>query len=280
MTTVFIPCGGLGNLLFQHHAAYAFAKDHNLSLAAPGYYPEWRPQLYTYSKLFKHMKILGNEKYSQKHAHFDFDPDYFRASAAVDLSGEFMLYKEPSFKYSPIPDSARVLQGYFQSWKYFDKYRTEIRDLLRQNENDLWLKQKSKFQGGICVHIRWGGDGLSDKYNNVIPILTENYYSKAMKNFEGCKFLVFCEEPELVKNLDIWKDKNVEIINESDPLATLFLMSCCDHFIIASSTLSLMAYYMRDQDAATITAPGNWFNTKVVDFDINDLVDKGTIIYS
>ena len=280
MSLSFVPCGGLGNLIFQHNAAYAFAKERGLKLCAPGYYPEWRPQLHVYSNLFKHVNILGNASYSQKHPQFNLDPDYFRAAAAADLSGEFRLYKEPSFTYSPIPDGARILQGYFQSWKYFDKFRIEIRDLFRKNENDLWMNQKSKFKGGICVHIRWGGDGLTEKVKNVSPPVPEAYYEKAMNKFKGSKFLVFCEEPDLVRDLDIWNGRDVEIVNEPNPLATLFLMSCCDHFIIANSTLSLAAYYMRDQDSATITAPGNWFNSNVVDYDINDLIDNGTIIDS
>lgn len=272
MSLAFVPCGGLGNLLFQHNAAYALAKESGLELSAPGYYPEWRPQLHEYSNLFKHVNILGTKLDSVKHPQFDLDPDYFRLQIAIRLSGQNAVYKEPCFKYAPIPKYARIIQGYFQSWKYFDKYRTEIRDLLKNNELELWEKQKAKFNGGVCVHIRWGGDGSYPHLFGIYPQCTVDYYRQAMDKFKGSKFLVFCEEPHLVKDLDIWEGKDVEIIDEPHPLATLFLMSCCDHFIIANSSLSLMAYYLREVDDATVTAPTQWFGAKGPEFDIHDLV--------
>jgi hypothetical protein len=85
-----------------------------------------------------------------------------------------------------------------------------------------------------------------------------------MKLFPNNKFLLFCEEP--VDDIT-----GVEIINEPDPLKTLFLMSLCDGFIIANSSLSLMAYYMREQEGAHLVAPKKWFGPNV-QFDINEII--------
>jgi hypothetical protein len=262
---VIVPCGGLGNLLFQHHAAWVHAKENGQELAALGWYPDthiWRKKFGEYS-LFKHVKILGDSD-SPYHEKWPGSPSQLRYVS--QLSGEMAVWNEPGHKYTPIPSCARILNGYFQSWRYFDKYRIELRTLLRSNEPDIWAEQKARFSGGICVHVR-RGDYL--QYQNVHPICSNEYYINSMKLFPNNKFLLFCENPDDVKDL---AGPNTEVVDEPDPLKTLFLMALCDHFIIANSSLSLMAYYMREQEDAKIISPSRWFGPGGPDFDINDIV--------
>lgn len=273
---VFIPSDGFGNIMFQHHAAYSYAKDNGLDLYAVGYYYDVRPKFYEYSKLFKHVKFLGDESCLEPTQEYFQDPQRWRIMNAHKLSGETAVYLDPKFTYTPIPNGARILSGYFQSWKYFDKFRHEIRDLLKTNESELWEKQKAKFHGGICVHVRWGGDGKDRPA--IHPITSIEYYAKALSLFPGAKFLVFCEEPGLIKDWSVWTGRDVEFVDEPGALATSFLMSCCDHFILANSSLSLNAYYLRDQEAATVVAPSDWFGPSGPRFSMNDIIDKGTII--
>jgi len=135
---VIVPCGGLGNLLFQHAAAWSFAREQGQELGAIGWYPH--PNIPDYplykkfgefSDLFKHVKMVSEARGAE--------------------------WSEPRFTYIQIPRDARVLNGYYQSWKYFDKYRIELRDLLRSNVPELWADQKTRFSGGVCVHVRWAG---------------------------------------------------------------------------------------------------------------------------
>jgi len=271
---VIVPCGGLGNLLFQHAAGWAHAKEQCQELAALGWYPDtWmdRPRFGQYSKLFQHVKILGDGS-APYHEQWPGSPSQLQYVS--QLSGERAVWSEQGMRYKPIREDARILTGYFQSWKYFDKYRLEIRDILRANESDIFTDQKYRFSGGVCVHVRWGGDGLS-KFTVSQPSCTKEYYHEAMKLFPNNKFLLFCEEPDLVKD---FAGPNVEIIHEPDPLKTLFLMSLCDHFIIANSTLSLMAYYMREHEDARLVAPKNWYKPGGHDYDISDILKGGTLL--
>ena len=277
MSLVFTPSDGLGNLLFQHHAAYTFAKKQGLDLCAMGYYYDVRPKFGEYKKLFAHVKILGDEKTAEKTADYAQDPTRARINNVIRLGVDpRTLYMEQGHQYFPIPAGARILSGYFQSWKYFDEFRTEIRDLLRSNESELWSRQKSKFHGGICVHVRRGGDAAGRP--EIHPLTSPSYYDRAMALFPGAKFLVFCEEPALIKDWPIWSGRNVEFVDEPGALATMFLMSCCDHFILANSSLSLNAYYLRDQETATVVAPSDWFGPAGPKLNIHDMIDKGTII--
>lgn len=276
MSLIFVPSDGLGNLLFQHHAAYAFARKNGLKLRAPGWYYDVRPKFGEYSELFKHVEILGDPRDAIAGPDYFQDPTRWRIRNAVRF-GPGPVYLEPGHTYAPIPSEARVIAGYFQSWKYFSEFRTEIRDLLRSNVKDLWERQKARYKGGVCVHVRWGGDGLDRPH--IHPITSKEYYKKALALFPGHKFLVFCEDPGIVKQWDdVWAGHDVEFVDEPGALETLFLMSCCEHFIIANSSLSLNAYYLRENETARIVAPSDWFGPAGAKFDMNDLIDNGTII--
>jgi hypothetical protein len=252
MAVIFKPDGGLGNILFMHNAVYAFAKDHGLELCAVGNYatPDIRPAISQYKTLFKHVTLV------------DHQPP--------------VNYREPSFTYSPIPPWARSISGFFQSYKYFQKYQWEIRDLLRSNEADLWSEKLAKFQvladgrKTVCVHIRRTDYVGSQNH----PVLDEKYYSDAVKNFPDHRFIIFSDEIEEVKKWEVWNGLDACFVDdEPDPLPTLFLMSCCANFIIANSTLSLMGYYMRENKNARIIHPTTWFNPCGPAFNISDLID-------
>ena len=299
MTLVFVPTDGLGNLLFQHNAAYSFAKENNLELCAPGWYYDRFPKFGEYAKLFKHVKILGEESDGggrsgfnggtsaphmfQPPAEFSMDPERWRIMNALQYSPTSPVYVERGHAYSPIPKEARVISGYFQSWKYFDKFRTEIRDLLFTNESDIHHIKKEKYttlSGGkpsVCVHIRRGDYA---KYPTIHPMCNEEYYRTSINKFTGeYKFLVFAENIEDIRNWDVWTDRDVHFVDD-EPMAldTLFLMALCDNFIIANSSLSLMAYYMRRAEEAQLIAPAAWFGSNGPHYKIDDIVDKGMIL--
>jgi hypothetical protein len=120
------------------------------------------------------------------------------------------------------------------------------------------------------MHVR-RGDYL--RLQDTHPVCPTEYYTEAMKLFPNNKFLLFCEEP-----VDDITGDSIEIIHEPDPLKTLFLMSLCDHFIIANSSMSLMAYYMREHEDAKLVAPKTWIHSTGPEHDINDIVKSGILL--
>jgi len=251
----FFPTGGLGNLLFCHNAAFAFAKEQNLNLKAAvnDGLPE-RPSISVYrDSIFKHLDMV----------------------TSVDCSKN--LYIEPEFTYREIPSNARVLQGYFQSYKYTEKYQDEITDLLKSNCQEIISKMKTVYgyisQGleTICVHVRRGDYLALSDYHTV---LDEEYYVAGLSEFDTSDkmVLVFSENPKEIEHWKVWQLPNVHFVHVPDPLETLWLMSMCTHFIIANSSLSLQAYYMRENKSAQIEYPNNWFGPSGPKFDMNDLI--------
>jgi hypothetical protein len=262
MTCVIRTGGGLGNLMFEYCALYSFSKKRNLDMGAlvETGHPVERPGFFHYSQLFRNVKKITN-------------PDTTN------------YYEQKVFTYSPIPDNATYIYGNFQSWKYFIGYETEIRDTLRLNDAETFEKCKTEYETmadgkkTICCHIR-RGDLL---YNSpeFLPLVHEDYYAKALARYsEDYKILVFSDNIEMVNYWNVWKTRDVVFVkgNVYDPVSAFFTMSMCNHFIIANSTLSLTAYYLREHLDAELTAPMRWFGVDGPVFKILDIVPENAFL--
>ena len=254
-----IPQGGLGNLILQHNAAYAFARETNQSVCivkTTRNIPD-RPDCTFYATLFRHVTFTDQI--------------------------EHPVYREPRFMYDPIPSSVKTLDGYFQSWKYFAKYETELRDLFVSNERETYESMKQKYhvlsQGKptTCVHIRRG-----DYLNNptIHQLVNESFFAHTI-NRSRC-LLVFSDSLDMIRDWDLWKlCEDVHFVEDvPGALETLFLMSLCDDFIISNSTLSLCAYFMRAHRDAQLTVHATWFGPDGPTYRIEDIVPPGTNIVS
>jgi hypothetical protein len=275
--------GGLGNLLFQHNVLYAFGKKFNCTTYIfKDYYEPTRPHITTYNKLFKHINYI-----SQK------DTD------ELISKNTFIEYNEDEYIYNdiePIISNCKVslIKGYFQSYKYFEPYIYEINTLLKNNEIETYNEMKTKYDNikntqptsleTVCCHIR-RGDYLN--CGNYYIILPEKYYENALENFKNTdttqyKIFVFAEDVNEIRDWNIWKKYNVHFIDDiPEPLPTVFLMSMCDHFIIANSSLSINGYYLNDKfldDTQKIIAPSKWFGVDGPKYNMYDLVPSNAIL--
>lgn len=250
--------GGLGNLLFYHHVAYALSKKYGVQMYMNcEYFDEKRPNIRVYDKLFQHVKFIDRS----------FQP-------------QGTLYSEPDFFWNDIPytDGTLFLRGYFQSYRYFWDFIHDIVNQFTQNLGETFMlnEYNELAQGNrcVCVHVR-RTDYLNDP--DIHTNLTEDYYVEALKRFPDHRVLVFSDDIESIRHWDVWKSRNVHFVDEPDPLRTLWLMYRCDAFIIANSSLSLNAYLfakgVRDTPGV---APVHWFGPKGPRFKIEDIVPPGT----
>jgi len=253
MSITYFPTGGIGNLIFCHNAAYSFAKENDLQLKAlinesvPN-----RPSITAYREtIFQHLDMVDEVDYSN-------------------------VYDEPEFTFKEIHPDARILRGYFQSYKYTGEYQDDITKLFRSNCAEIVSKIGSVYKNisqgfeTIMVHVRRGDYISKSEYHTVLP---EEYYETALNKFDTSKqmVLVFSEEP--VDHWKVWEElSSVHFVDIPDPLETLWLMTMCTHFIIANSSLSLQAYYMRENKNAQLVYPTQWFGPLGPKFDMNDLI--------
>jgi Glycosyl transferase family 11 len=179
------------------------------------------------------------------------------------------------------------LNGYWQSWRYFEKSNQLIIDdlsrLVPVNDlNESMLQKIRNTTNAICVHVRRGDyvcDRKTSEYHGFCDLL---YYDEAYKrlgfNADECSVFVFSDEIEWVKkNLNFPCPVNCVDINDSNSVhQDLMLMMACNHFIIANSSLSWWAAWLGADRNKRIIAPIKWFADNKINTE--DLIPSGWML--
>jgi len=149
-----------------------------------------------------------------------------------------------------------ILEGYFQSFYYFENIRDFVFETVLKNQSDELLnKVNSKYQELktlypnkqlIMIHCR-KGDYNNKLHNNYYPILSKEYYDKALSYFnqDECAFIIFSDEIETTKK-EFINLKYKEFITLEEDYIEFLLMTKLDGAIIANSTFSLWSAYLMD----------------------------------
>ena len=193
------------------------------------------------------------------------------------------VYQEGDFKFNPQVLSLGPntdLYGYFQSEKYFEKYRNEILEIFtfkqkHKDEARNFLSEKvlplSSDKNIISLHVRRGDYTL---YPNHHPTCSDEYYQSAISKFDlkNSIFLVFSDDIE-------WCKKKFEgesfIFSDTDnPYLDLAIMSLCDHHIIANSSFSWWGAWLNKSENKKVIAPSRWFGP-ALNKDTSDIYCKG-----
>ena len=144
--------------------------------------------------------------------------------------------------------------GFGQSERYFSDAEDVIKNDLKitppTDEYNQKMAEKIKSSEAIALHVRWFDRDDSESNNNI----SIDYYSKAIKEILNVTnqphFFVFSD------NLDATQDKLEGIMsclnktyvshNESEVMAyaDMWLMTLCNHFVIANSTFGWWAAWL------------------------------------
>jgi hypothetical protein len=185
----------------------------------------------------------------------------------------------------------QMLDGYFQSYKYFDEYYDTINRMLRLDAlkvvlTNKYLKLINEDQS-ISMHFRRGDYKFLPKY---YVLLNVDYYKAALARVLEAnpddnlkKVLYFCEDQDLEDVdkmiLDIKDEFPTILFIRADPLLEdweqLILMSLCRHNIIANSTFSWWGAYLNTSREKTVIYPSTWFGSSLQQtHDVKDLFLK------
>jgi hypothetical protein len=161
------------------------------------------------------------------------------------------------------------LNGYLQSFLYFDEYYNDICEKLSPDEDSL-LHIKNKYRHlfdknvlNISCHIRvnWG---CNIKYDEDYKYCNDaiDYVIKHNKiEHKSIIINIFSDDIELVKqkfNLK-YKQDNITIIYFQDnfDFIDLWCMSLCNHNILSNSTLSWWGAYLNQSHTKIVTYPND-----------------------
>jgi hypothetical protein len=154
---------------------------------------------------------------------------------------------------------ARVLFGYFQCYQYFSEFRNELLELFSLNDDieqeiQAFMSERRRRVGRlVMVHVR-REDSLV-KGNNWTGLLSSSYFNIARESL-GAKteqLVVFSDDPAWCRAQYEFKD--AFIVNEPDPVRTLRLMTYCDDYLIAGSTLSWWGAWLSQSVGKKVIAP-------------------------
>ena len=186
-------------------------------------------------------------------------------------------YSEPSFLYRKIPYYPNMqLHGYFQSPKYFDHRREEILELFtdykKDIDNSLQLKLDLLPGKKISLHIRRSDYIKLQHTHNVLPI---QYYKNAVNkmkqilgdDYKDYIYLIFSDDIKWCKKQKFLSSlPDVHFVEDADALTKgpvevfqMYLMSMCEHNIIANSSFSWWGSYLNENPNKKVIAPSQWF---------------------
>jgi hypothetical protein len=262
MISIFLQAG-LGNQFFQLFTAIAYAIEFQETLVIPTFKWDVEKRQPYWDSVFKRLKDALDPKL---------------------MPGSLPRYEEEGFHYTPLVKKNKViLFGYFQSYRYFDRYSESIikRLSLRLEQEMIKTKYLTLAQS-ISLHFRIG-DYMDVQLHH--PLMTDSYYIDSIKRIikvtkkADWDIIYFCEAKDnLPVRQRLYKIQkqfpHLSFHKASDEMQDweqLLLMSCSDHNIIANSTFSWWGAYLNPNPAKIVCYPSTWFGSANSDKDTRDL---------
>lgn len=179
----------------------------------------------------------------------------------------------PNFDENILKKDDSYITGYFQSEKYFEDIKDEVIDAFSFKDDVIQEANKiynESFENVASIHIRRGDYlNLHEQYGN---ICTEKYYDNAInllvKEKNVKKFLVFSNDVQWATK---WSERYTSLgfemvvikgTSEDTGYLDMYLMSCCQHNIIANSSFSWWGAYLNKNPEKMVIAPKIWINGK------------------
>jgi len=267
--------GGLGNQLFQLFTVIAYGIEYTKTVVLP-YVRELH--VGTVRSTYWDTFLIGLRELTT----YNTNSNETNSSLL-----QMPLYKEKHFHYTEIPklkDTRTLLFGYYQSYKYFEKYNDTIQNMIglhtqqsviKDEYHDLFLDKET-----ISMHFRLGDyKDIQESH----PLLTLNYYYNAICNIttnqeKSYRILYFCQKND---NMDVLRIISclssrfptlefVKVDDSIDDWKQLLVMSICSHNIIANSTYSWWAAWFNMNENKIVCYPNVWFGP-VITHDTSDL---------
>lgn len=222
----FRPYGRAGNFFFMAANCIAVALENEEQFSMP----------------YQTNDNFWNALYLQHLVH----PDYVQGR-------EDVLINEPEFRYRPIEFNPEwkgkqvILNGYYQSWRYIEKYRKEI----------LWLFDipYSKKENVVSVHIR-RGDYLHLTNKHILP--SNEWYEEQMAKFPNYTFKFFSDDIDFCRK-SFGHRSDCEFSTNNSEMEDIAEASSCAHNINSSSTFSWWISWLNRNEDKICIFPKLWF---------------------
>jgi hypothetical protein len=272
----------LGNQLFQYAAGWSLANRVGarllIDVSEIRKDPNRNFELDSFSSCFDYVEESGSRRVlvelSTRHL-------LAKATAAIQkLERRDQKRLDHSFLHQAIGtdgNRAIYLNGYLQSWKYFD-FGDHFESLKLQINNianpTKWFETQSerfdKIENSVAVHVR-RGDFQANPY---MGITQGSYYRRALELLERqvgeVTVVLFSDSHEILTSptlLEGWGNRIIPVFPpaESRAIESLVLMSKCRHIVMANSSFSWWGAWLGDSPEKNVIYPRPWLAGAYVD---------------
>lgn len=240
----------LGNQMFQYAYLRVLAEVHGFKIQLPRLKS---PFGYAQAQLFDA---------------FDIDIEKLDRDVQFDTVKETTMLFDEKLSSKNIQSNKNIMfEGYFQSERYFSKYRELIRETFTfkkmiQQKGDAYVKTLNKYSSLVALHIR-RGDNLDSGSPTVM--ISDTFIKKALEKIHSLvgnyHILVFSDDKK-------WCQNNLHFLNHTlvngfTDLEELYIMSQCDHFIIAPSSFSWWGAWLSNNKDKIVLTQTRWFKHNI-----------------
>lgn len=263
--------GGLGNQLFQYGMGRTLADARNAELVLD-------PRFILRKGCISGLAIdefAIRARYLTEAEATHFKEPVWKLSRALrrQINPWLGYYHETvhSFDAAALAQSLDVmLSGFWQSERYFANHGPQLRtDLVLKRQMPsaaVKLATQMASSHSVAMHVRRGDYLTNPKALIKHGVTSAHYYQTALQlmieKLGDVDLYVFSDDPDWVRtNIQYHKIIFVSDFGFSAE-QDLWLISTCQHQIIANSSFSWWGAYLNDYDSKIIVAPQPWFDAK------------------
>lgn len=245
--------GGVGNQLFQFSTAYALSRETGFQLILDCNFKGYFRDEELRNLGIEFVEWNGIQPSMNKH-----DIKY----------APYNIFIEKDFSYDSsiwnIADSC-YLYGYWSSPKYFQKYKSEILELVSfekiLSNRISSLSVQISALNSVSIHLRRGDYNTPEGIVS-FGLLGVDYYERArdliLRSVPNATFFIFSDDVVIAKELfQNWP--NCIFVGPNSSLEDLYLMTLAQNHIIANSTFSWWGAYLSKNSDGIKIAPRHWF---------------------
>jgi hypothetical protein len=263
--------GGLGNQIFCYAAARRLALANGAELAIDHLSGFVRDIDYQRTYQLDHFSIPCRKATASERL----EPFPFIRRNLMRFRSRYRRFEERSYiqqegvDFDPRllaakPRGTVYLEGYWQSEDYFKDIEATIRADLRiqppADVENMEVASKMRNSLAVAVHVRFF-DAPNEIGANDAP---GEYYRRAVQRMEklapDAHYFVFSDHPDAAMSRIPLSAERVTVVSHNRGVETayadLWLMSLCQHFIIANSTFSWWAAWLGEYPEKIVIAPG------------------------
>lgn len=269
--------GGLGNQFYQYSAAKGLAERYNAKLKVLERLDSPNdPRRHNHLGLFdvKAERVQGMER---KIYHSLFVQKFKIGKRLRKFLPQLMdmsIVSDPENGFFPDilenKSSKVLLLGYWQSFRYFDKLRSNLVAELQlkskpKGELNVELLSAISHVQSVAVHIRRGDYVSIDYFLSNFGVCSLEYYRNGIQflneQLEDPHYFIFSDDPD-------WVGENLKLPHKSTFIRhnvgkydyeDFRLMMHCKHFVIANSSFSWWAAWLAAYPEKRVVAPSTWF---------------------